>query len=65
MLVHPVKVFIVDDSPQLTEILSELFSDPGYVEIAGSADSANKAIEDIRLSNPDVVIVDFEQEISG
>ena len=60
MLVLPVKVFIVDDSPQLTEMLSELFSDPGYIEIAGFADSAKKAIEEIGLSNPDVVIVDLQ-----
>lgn len=60
MLVHPVRVFIVDDSPQLTEMLGELFSDPGYIEIAGSADSAKKAVEDIRRSNPDVVIVDLQ-----
>ena len=60
MLVHPVSVFIVDDSPQLTEMLGELFSDPGNIEIAGSADSAKKAIDDIRRSCPDVVIVDLQ-----
>ena len=60
MLVLPVKVFIVDDSPQLTEMLSELISDPGYIEMAGFADSAKKAIEEIRLLNPDVIIVDLQ-----
>ena len=60
MLVNPVRVFIVDDSPQITEMLSELFSDPGYVEIVGSADAATNAIEQIRLANPDVVVVDLQ-----
>ena len=66
MLIHPVRVFILDDSPQITEMLSELFSDPGYIEIAGSTHSAKKAIEEIPVSNPDVVIVDLQlKEGSG
>ena len=60
MLVNPVTVFIVDDSPQITEMLSELFSDPGHVEIVGSADAAQSAIEQIQLFNPDVVVVDLQ-----
>ena len=60
MLVNPVTVFIVDDSPQITEMLSELFSDPGHVEIVGSADAAPNAIEQIQLFNPDVVVVDLQ-----
>lgn len=60
MLALPVKVFIVDDSPQLTEMLSELISDPGYIEMAGFADSAKKAIEEICFTNPDVIIVDLQ-----
>lgn len=60
MLVHPVRVFILDDSPQITEMLSELLCDPGYIEIVGFDDSAKNAIEKIRLSVPDVVIVDLQ-----
>ena len=54
------QVFIVDDSAQLTEILGELIADPGNVEIAGTADSAKKAVDDIQRLNPDVVIVDLQ-----
>ncbi len=60
MLIHPVRVYILDDSPQVTEMLSELISDPGYVEIAGTTHSAKKAIEEILLAMPDVVIVDLQ-----
>ena len=60
MLVHPVRLFILDDSPQITDILSELLSDPGNVEIVGTGDSAIDAIEEIRRSTPDVVIVDLQ-----
>lgn len=57
---YPVTVFIVDDSPQLTEMLGELIVDPGRVEIAGTADSAQRAIDDIHRLNPDMVIVDLQ-----
>ena len=60
MLIHPVRVYILDDSPQVTEMLSELFSDPGYVEIAGTTHSVKKAIEEILLAKPDVAIVDLQ-----
>lgn len=60
MLAHPVRVFILDDSPQITEMLSELFSDPGYVDIVGLHDSAINAIEEIRRLHPDVVILDLQ-----
>ena len=60
MLLHPVRVFILDDSPQITEMLSELFSDPGYVDVVGCHDSAITAIEEIGRLNPDVVILDLQ-----
>ena len=60
MLVHPVRLFIVDDSPQLTEMFSELFGDPGTIDIVGICDSALNACEEIRLAKPDVVIVDLQ-----
>ena len=60
MLVHPVRVFIVDDSPQLTEMLSELFSDPDTIDIVGICDSALNACEEIRLAKADVVVVDLQ-----
>ena len=60
MLVHPVSVFILDDSPQLMEMLRELISDPGRIEVVGTASSAIEALESIRLSIPDVAIVDLQ-----
>ena len=60
MPVSPVRVFIVDDSAPLTEVLAELIAEPGRVEIAGTADSAPSAIEAIRGARADVVIVDLQ-----
>jgi DNA-binding NarL/FixJ family response regulator len=60
MLPQPVKVFIVDDSAQFTEVLSELIAVPGRVEIAGTSDSAKRAVEEIHRLKPDVIIVDLQ-----
>jgi len=60
MMDKPLTVFIVDDSAQLAEILGELLADPGYVEIAGMADSVPIAIEAVGRLRPDVVIVDLQ-----
>lgn len=60
MLKQPVRVFIVDDSPYLREMLSELISDPGMIDIIGTGESALTAVEDVNLSNADVVIIDLQ-----
>ena len=60
MLLHPVRVFILDDSPQITEMLSELFSDPGYVDIVGCHDSALTGTEEIGRLRPDIVVLDLQ-----
>jgi len=60
MLRQPVKVFIVDDSAQIAEMLGELLADPGNVEIAGTADSVPAAIDAVSRLLPDVVIVDLQ-----
>lgn len=56
----PVRVFIVDDSVQLTEMLTELINDPGAVEIVGCADSASQAVAAIARMRPDVVVLDLQ-----
>lgn len=60
MLGHPVRVFIVDDSPYLREMLCELISDPGMIDIVGTGESALTAVEDMQLLNTDVVIIDLQ-----
>ena len=62
----PVKVFIVDDSTHLCEMLSELIEDPGNVTVCGTADNARRAVDDIRRMDPDIVIADLQlREGSG
>jgi len=56
----PVRVFIVDDSAPLAEMLAELLADPGRVEVVGTADSVADATRAIESMRPDVVIVDLQ-----
>lgn len=56
----PVRVLIVDDSVQLTEILSELIAVPGAVELVGTADSVAAATAAIARLRPDVIILDLQ-----
>ena len=57
---RPVKVFIVDDSAQLAEMLGELLADPGNVEVVGTVDSVGGALAEIERLLPDMVIVDLQ-----
>jgi len=57
---RPIRVFIVDDSAQLAEMLGELLADPGRVEIVGSAGSVASAGPAIAEAQPDVVVIDLQ-----
>jgi len=53
-------VFIADDSEPVAEMLKELISEPGRIEVVGVAESQDSAIADIRRLRPDVVILDLQ-----
>jgi DNA-binding NarL/FixJ family response regulator len=53
------KVFVVDDSPLVSERLVSLLSDVEGVDVVGTAESADEGIESISRSKPDVVILDI------
>jgi len=56
----PLTVFIADDSPPVTEMLKELLTDPGRVEVIGEAETDTAAIESIERLRPDVVVLDLQ-----
>ena len=56
----PIKVFIVDDSAHVVEVLSELIEDAGRVTVCGSAGTARDAIDAIARLRPDVVVADLQ-----
>lgn len=56
----PLKVFIADDSAPVAEMLTEILTAPGRVEIVGVGDSENAAIDGIERTKPDAVILDLQ-----
>jgi len=56
----PLTVFIADDSPPVAEMLKELLTDPGRVEVIGVAETEKAVIESIERLRPDVVVLDLQ-----
>ena len=56
----PLKVFIADDSAPVAEMLTELLTAPGRVEVVGVADSETGTIDAIGRMKPDAVILDMQ-----
>ncbi|HUI99199.1 MAG TPA: response regulator [Usitatibacter sp.] len=54
------RVIIADDSQPVAEMLRELVSEPGRIEVVGVADSEASTLEAIRRLSPDVVILDLQ-----
>jgi DNA-binding NarL/FixJ family response regulator len=56
----PLTVFIADDSEPVAEMLTELISAPGRIEVIGVGATEEAAIESIRAMKPDVVVLDLQ-----
>lgn len=56
----PLTVFIADDSPPVVEMMRELLTDPGRVEVVGVGETQSAAIEAIERMRPDVVVLDLQ-----
>jgi DNA-binding NarL/FixJ family response regulator len=54
------KVFIADDSQPIAEMLTELITDPGRIEVVGVGDTESATMESIRRLKPDVVLLDLQ-----
>lgn len=53
------KIFIVDDNANIVRILEKIIEDKDLGDVIGKADDGLKAIEEIRLLSPDIVLVDL------
>lgn len=53
-------VFIADDSQSVSEMLAELISDLGRIDVIGFADSEDTTIDKVMRLKPDVVILDMQ-----
>ena len=56
----PLKVFIADDSQPVADMLTELISAPGRIEVIGVGATEEAAIASIRSMKPDVVVLDLQ-----
>ena len=56
----PLRVYIADDSKPVTEMLTELISEAGRIEVIGIGDTEGTTIEAIRRLKPDVVVLDLQ-----
>jgi CheY-like chemotaxis protein len=56
----PLTVYIADDSAPVAEMLTELLTAPGRVEVVGVGDSEAPAIEAITRMKPDAVLLDMQ-----
>jgi DNA-binding NarL/FixJ family response regulator len=59
----PIRVLIVDDTPQVCHDLHTLLPLAGHIEIAGEAANGQAAIEQAAALRPDVVLMDLEMPI--
>lgn len=53
-------VLIADDTQSVADMLADLVTDPGRVEVVGMADTAPNTVEAIRRLRPDVTILDLQ-----
>lgn len=58
--VEALRVLIADDSAPVAEMLRELLTSMGSVEVVGVAESEEAAIEAIRGLRPEVVVLDLQ-----
>jgi len=65
--IKKIRIFIVDDHPIVYEGLQMLIKDEQDMEVCGTADNANSAIQEIPGQKPDIVIADISLKggISG
>jgi len=56
----PLSVFIADDSAPVAEMLTDLITDAGRIEVIGRAESEADAIAGIKRLKPDVVVLDLQ-----
>ena len=55
-----IRILVVDDQKLIREALKALLAPATDIEIVGTADNGNTAIEEIETLQPDVVLVDME-----
>jgi DNA-binding NarL/FixJ family response regulator len=56
---RPLRVFLIEDSPDVRDLFLVFFHVPGEVEIVGHADTENESVAEILASPVDAIVVDL------
>jgi CheY-like chemotaxis protein len=64
MATKKTRVYVVEDSPRVCELLDELVEESGGV-VVGHSDSAPAALSDIASLRPDAVIIDIALRVGN
>jgi two-component system chemotaxis response regulator CheB len=59
------QILVVDDSLVVRNILAKLLSGEPSFEVVGTASNGQIALDQIRLQQPDLVILDVEMPVMG
>jgi len=62
---RPLRVFIADDSQPVADMLTELITEPGKVEVVGVGETEDATIDSIRRMKPDVVVLDLQLRVGS
>ena len=58
-----IKIVIVDDMEEIRDYLCEILeNEQGKIEVVGTASSGNQAVEIVKKTEPDVVLMDIQME---
>lgn len=61
----PVRVLVVDDSPTVRAVFARLIGEERDLEVAAAEDSAERALETLRQTAPDVILLDLDMPGMG
>jgi two-component system chemotaxis response regulator CheB len=56
----PIKVLLVDDSPLVTRVVSDIINEDKELKVMGTAADPYEAVEIMRQNRPDVILLDIE-----
>ncbi len=59
------RILIVDDSPMMCKILTDILSDEEGIEVAGTAQNGEEALIQIDRLNPDLITLDVNMPVMG
>jgi DNA-binding NarL/FixJ family response regulator len=55
-----IRTIIFDDNKNLTESLAAFFEESDRIQLVGRFDNCTNVLEDVALTNPDVILMDID-----